>query len=81
MRLERLFLWRVRSELDFGHPITLQGRDYRLIATRIEHDRAKPSNMLVWEGRCVTCKQPFQFKTTRNRFYPAANCPLHRRTA
>ena len=71
--------WRVRGELDFDTPITVQDRPYRLIDTGVyESSRGNSGELLVWQGDCVVCGSTFTFETPRSSFYPTATCGSHR---
>ena len=71
--------WRVRGELEFDTPITVQGRHYRLVDTGVyENPQGYSGVLLVWTGTCVVCGSKFTFETPRNSFYPTATCVKHR---
>ena len=71
--------WRVRGELEFDTPTTVQGRHYRLVDTGVyESVRGNSGELLVWQGDCVVCGRAFTFETPRSSFYPTATCQKHR---
>ena len=71
--------WRVRGELEFDTPKTVQGRHYRLVdETPYENSKGYSGGLLVWAGACVVCGSKFTFETPRTSFYPTATCLKHR---
>ena len=71
--------WRVRGDLEFDTPKTVQGRRYRLVdETPYENHQGYSGGLLVWTGTCVVCGSKFSFETPRSSFYPTATCQKHR---
>jgi hypothetical protein len=55
--------WRVRGELEFDKPITLQGRRYRLVDTvPYENSKGCSGELLVWRGNRNLRRWPGKFR-------------------
>jgi hypothetical protein len=79
MEIHKDTRWRVRGELEFDTPITVQGRNYRLVGTApYEYSQGYSGELLVWAGTWVVCGSKFTFETPRTSFYPTATCVKHR---
>ena len=79
MEIHKDIRWRVRGDLEFDTPKTVQGRRYRVVDTRAyTNSDGKYSGLLIWAGTCSVCSRKFTFETNRAKFYPTATCELHR---